>query len=90
MNTYQTKGETMNRIGLVVLPVFAAVLLLGADVDAQMEKSGKYTGKYTFSANIFKNREVEKDHFFYLAENEGIFMNDAGKGFLHGTCARRT
>ncbi len=40
-----------------------------------------------FSANIFKNREVEKDHFFYLAENEGVFMNDAGEGFLHGTSA---
>jgi len=74
----------MNRILLVALAVFAVIPLLGADAEAQIEKSGKYTGKYAVSANVLKIREVDKDVFFYLAENGGVFLNDAGKGFLHG------
>ena len=78
------KGGTMNRIGLVVLAVFAGVLVFGVDARAEMEKSGKYTGKFTFSSTTLRMREAEKDRVFRLAENEGVFLNDAGKGFLHG------
>jgi hypothetical protein len=76
----------MTRVFATMLVAVVAVTILGTSAEAQqLAKSGKYSGKYLFTANVLKNREVEKDHFFYLAENEGIFMNDAGEGFLHGS-----
>jgi hypothetical protein len=42
-----------------------------------MEESGKYTAKYAVSANVLKIREVDKEVFFYLAENSGAFLKDA-------------
>ena len=71
-----------------MLVAFAlASLLPNQDAQAQLAKNGTYTGKYVFSENVLKAREVEKDRIFLLSENLGIFLNDAGEGFLHATSA---
>ncbi len=64
---------------------FAVVLFLGASTEAQqLPKSGKFTGKYPLSVTVFKFIELEKDHAFIQQISEGVFLNDAGEGFLHG------
>ncbi len=61
------------------------MLVLGSIAEAQLAKSGKYTGKAPGTGIPFKSIEIEKDHFFYQALAQGVFLNDAGDGFLHGS-----
>jgi hypothetical protein len=63
----------------------AVVALLGAAADAQqLQKSGKYTGKFG-NHGIGQSYEIEKGHVFWVGMFHGIFYNDVADGFLDKT-----
>jgi hypothetical protein len=71
--------------------VFAAcmavtvVTLLGTAAEAQqLQKSGKYTGKFGGEV-VGQSYELEKGHVFFVGMIHGVFFNDVADGFLDKT-----
>src|SRR4030095_10099551 len=61
------------------------VTLLGAAAEAQqLQKSGKYTGKFGGEA-VGQSYELEKGHAFFVGMFHGVFFNDMADGFLDKT-----
>jgi hypothetical protein len=49
---------------------------------ADIDKKGHFTGTHTWYA-VGKAAEIEKNHWFWTGEFSGVFVNDAGSGFMH-------
>ncbi|MFO1352064.1 MAG: hypothetical protein U1F68_15860 [Gammaproteobacteria bacterium] len=54
-----------------------------------LAKTGTYSGKFLWSEHD-SIIEIEKDHMYLVGVQQGVFLNDAGSGFLHravGVCS---
>ena len=60
----------------------ALVLTCSCLLAADLEKKGHFSGTHTWYA-VGKAAEIEKNHWFWTGEFSGVFLNDAGSGFLH-------
>ena len=57
----------------------------GASAD-QLAKRGSYSGRFLWTEQA-KTVEVDKGWMFTDAVNQGVFLNSAASGFLHGATA---
>ena len=76
----------------LILAIFAGALL-AAPTEAQLAKSGKYTGKTAFNPAGGQSYELEKGHVFLLDMLPGLFLNDVAGGFIDQSevkCPRAT
>jgi hypothetical protein len=80
----QSRTGILARVFATFMAV-AVVTVLGATAEAQqLQKSGKYTGKFGNQA-VGQTYELEKGHVFFVGMFYGVFFNDVADGFLDKT-----
>ena len=80
------KSGTRRRKFSTVLAVLVAVLLCSAmNSEAQMAKSGDFSGVFRWTFPLTQAVQIEKDRWIWGGLANGSFRNDAGEGFLHAT-----
>ena len=67
-----------------ILAAVAIVLLLGTYAEAQLAKKGTYKGTIGWNSTG-KTFEMDDGREIFVGEFTGAFINEAGKGFMHGT-----
>lgn len=67
-----------------ILAAAAIVLLLGTHAEAQLAKKGTYKGTYGHTA-VGETIDAGEGRRLFGGVIKGSFVNDDGKGFLHGT-----
>ena len=75
----------MTRV-FAMLGAIAALTLLGARTDAQLQKRGAFSGivGYHFE-NMSQVVQVDNDQWIWGGRYQGLFRSDTGEGFLHRT-----
>ncbi|MCH7553011.1 MAG: hypothetical protein IIC82_03315 [Chloroflexi bacterium] len=75
-------NRILSKLASAAALAIALVFVLGGTAQAQLAKSGKFTGHFGFYSvgQIF---EIEEGHLFWVGEFTGTFFNDAGSGVMH-------
>ena len=77
-------NRTLSKFASAAALAIALVFVIGGTAQAQLAKSGKYSGQYGWSSSGTAF-EMEEGRTIWVGSYGGAFFNDAGKGFLHNS-----
>ena len=66
------------------------ILSFGMNAEAQLAKSGKYSGEFAVAGKVLAMHMKDKAPVFMLAQYFGSTTNDAGSGIFHMNSAKCT
>ena len=82
IHTNEWREGRMQFSKVLVCLVTGIGLLAGAAQAEDLAKTGTYSGVFGWLGDGTVH-ELEENHIFWVGDFTGIFLNDAGKGFLH-------